>query len=151
MQLSKPAARLSRSRCVGGSAAYAAKFFDPGPSSATIWGFAIACIYLIALSILLITRCMQFIGYPAQYQTPRNLLQRNFSLDDLREVELENLTQRIEEAAKINRDRAEALNRVRIAAALSPLIFLLAALLTVFLRQNQWWQALGQWIRWPWA
>jgi hypothetical protein len=113
---------------VGGSAAYAAKLFDSRAGTATTWAFAIVCGYLIVLSVILIMRCMRFESYPALYQTPENILQPNFSLDALREAELGNLTERIREATAINNRRAAALNRVRIAAALGPLVFLIAAI-----------------------
>lgn len=116
---------------IGGSAAYAAKMFDPGPAAPASWGFAAACAYLVVLSVVLIMRCMRFESYPAQFQTPKNLMQRGFAFDALREVELENLTIRIEDAAGINNRRASVLNKIRVAAALSPVVFLFAAVVAI--------------------
>lgn len=122
---------------VGGSAAYATKMLDPGPAATATWGFAAACAYLSALSIVLIMRCLRFQSYPAQFQTPKNLLQRGFTLNALREVELGNLTLRIEEATKINDQRASALNAIRVATALSPAVFLFAALFAAPIKSSQ--------------
>lgn len=49
--------------------------------------------------------------------------------DALKEVELENLSARIREAQSINDRRAQTLNKVRVAAALTPFVFSAAALL----------------------
>ena len=116
---------------IGGSATYAAKLFEPTSGSASTWGFAVTCVYLIVCSIFLIARCMRFESYPALFQTPTNLMQRAYSLDELREVELENLSDRIREAAAINQRRGQTLNKVRLAAALSPVVFGSAALCAI--------------------
>ncbi len=115
---------------VGGSAAYAAKLFEPVAVSPISAASAAVCIYLVVLSVLLVTRCMVFEGYPALYQNPKNLMQPAYTLEQLREAELANLEERIEEAIAINNIRARRLNRVRLAAALSPVVFLVVALLS---------------------
>jgi hypothetical protein len=70
---------------------------------------------------------MMFASYPALHQEPANLMHPTRSMDEIREAELENLGARITEAASINAMRAKRLNRLRIAAALSPLIFAVVA------------------------
>lgn len=70
---------------------------------------------------------MMFVSYPALYQEPENLMQAAFSIDEIREAEINNLQVRIIEAAGINAKRAKWLNWLRIAAAISPLIFALVA------------------------
>lgn len=113
---------------VGGTAAYAAKLFEPAPLAPVTIAAAATCAYLILLCVLLVSACMLFKSYPALYQDPRNLLQPQHSLDDLREAELHNLQDRISEAKSINAARARRLNAIRFAAAVSPLVFLIAAL-----------------------
>ena len=75
----------------------------------------------------LVAKCMMFVSYPALYQDPKNLLQPTYSINELRAAEINNLDERIAEAANINLKRAKRLNQIRIAAALSPLLFALAA------------------------
>ena len=91
---------------VGGSATYAV-IAEPGGAGLVVVAFAAACVYLIALSILLVWECMMFESYPALSQDPANLMQPEFGLDALREVELENLSKRILDATAINNRRAK--------------------------------------------
>ena len=112
---------------VGGSATYAVRIAEPGGAGPVVVAFAAACVYLIALSILLVWECMMFESYPALSQDPANLMQPEFGLDALREVELENLSKRILDATAINNRRAKRLNALRIAAALTPVGFAIAA------------------------
>lgn len=115
---------------VGGSAAYAAKILEPGSTSPVSIAAAIVCVYLVVLSIVLVVGCMTFQSYPALYQDPKNLMHPAYSLDEVREQEVNNVGERITEAKTINDTRASRLNRLRISAALSPVIFAAAAWLT---------------------
>lgn len=108
---------------IGGSAAYAAKILEDDPASSIEKAAAATCIYMIILALVLVYKCMMFRSYPAAYQDPINLMQPNHTLHQLREAELKNIHDRITEAASINASRANSLNRIRFATALSPLIF----------------------------
>jgi hypothetical protein len=115
---------------IGGSAAYAAKIFEPGPSGPVEIAAAVACVYLIVLAVILVVVCMMFSSYPAQYQNPENLMHAAYSIDEIREEEVKNLGARIKDAADINAKRAKHLNGIRIATALSPFFFAAAAALS---------------------
>lgn len=115
---------------IGGSAVYALKIFDHAPASPLVAASAVVCVYLVALSLGLVMACMMFQPYPALHQDPVNLMQRQHGLTTLREAELLNLNARIQDATRINSRRVLRLNRIRIAAVLSPLVFGLAALLS---------------------
>lgn len=117
---------------VGASAAYGAKLFEPGSSGPIVFASAIVCFYLIALSVALVISCMMFQSYPALHQDPKNLMHPTYSLDAVRQAEVENIGKRIAEAAMINQSRATRLNIFRIATALSPLIFVAAAMSALF-------------------
>jgi len=108
---------------IGGSAAYAAKNFEPGPSGPVDVAAAVACVYLVVLALVLVIVCMRFSDYPALYQNPENLMHPTYSIDAIREEEVKNLGTRIKEAADINAKRAVRLNRIRLAIALSPVLF----------------------------
>ena len=114
---------------VGGSTAYAAKIFESASPGSIAIGAAAVCAYLVALSVLLVLLCMMFQSYPALSQDPRNLMHPTYSLDEIREEEVKNLDDRIADAKKINDTRASRLNRFRIAAALSPVVFVVSAVL----------------------
>lgn len=115
---------------IGGSAAYGAKIFEAGASGPMEIAAAVTCAYLVVLALALVAACMMFISYPALRQDPANLMHPNCSLDEIREAELNNLGERITEAAAINAKRAKRLNRLRIAVALSPLLFAAVAALS---------------------
>lgn len=79
--------------------------------------------YLFVLCAMLVTRCMKIGEFPATTNEPRNLNQEGFPLDALRKVELRNIQDRIDQAARRNAITAQWLNRVRIGAICSPIIF----------------------------
>lgn len=112
---------------IGASAAYAAKIFQPGATSPIEIAAAVTCVYLVVLAVTLVAACMIFVSYPALHQDPVNLMHPTYSIDEIREAEINNLQERITEAAVINTRRAQRLNRLRIAAALSPFLFALVA------------------------
>lgn len=112
---------------VGGSAAYAAKIFESAAPGPIAIASAVVSAYLVALCILLVLRCMMFQSFPALSQDPKNLMHPAYSLEEIREEEVKNIGERIAEAKEINDERAKRLNRFRIAAALSPVVFVVTA------------------------
>lgn len=111
---------------VGGTAAYGAKAFEGGATALELAAIVV-CLYLACLAALLVRLCMLFQGFPALYQEPKNLLQAGqASLDQLREAELRNLQERIEEATTINGKKSKRLNLIRLFAVASPAIFMAA-------------------------
>ena len=114
---------------VGGSAAYAAKIFESPAAGLVAIASAVVCAYLVALCILLVLRCMMFQSFPALSQDPKNLMHPTYSLEEIREEEVKNLGESIVEAKELNDTRAKRLNWFRIAAALSPVVFFVTALI----------------------
>jgi len=106
---------------LGGSLAYAAKAFDEwsslsaGASALTVW--------LSVLSFYLVKKCLMTTAIPQVYNEPRNFLDKNYTIHELREAELVNLQVRIDDAAKRNANLAKHLNRVRRLAIASPVVF----------------------------
>jgi len=86
-------------------------------------GAVVLTIYIFVICVTLVTRCMMIEEFPAITNEPRNLKQDGFPLDILRSVELQNMQCRIDMAAQRNAITAQWLNRLRIAAICSPLIF----------------------------
>ena len=86
-------------------------------------GSVVLTAYLFVLCVVLVTRCMMIKEFPATTNEPRNLNQQGFALDALRSTELKNFQLRIDQAAQRNAITAQWLNRVRLGAIGSPLIF----------------------------
>jgi hypothetical protein len=108
---------------VGGTAAYAAKLFEPGPADPLVVAAAATCGYLAFLSAVLVLACMMFRSYPAQFQEPTNLLIPDATLLQLRDAELLNLDARIKEATLLNATRARSLNSIRLGAVFAIVVF----------------------------
>jgi len=115
---------------LGGVLAYALKLLDSGLISATLVSVAVLTLYLTALCSLLVFKCMKIAPIPAPTNEPKNLYQKDLALDRLREVELDNIQSRIDQAVARNDGTTAWLNRVRVLAVLSPVIFAVALVCT---------------------
>jgi hypothetical protein len=114
----------------GGAMALAIKGFEqpgPIPTPMTI-GAAGLAVWLMIVAALLIIYCMLSTDLPAPTNEPLNLYQPDFDLNSIRIVELKNLDERIKQVAKRNHRVAAWLDRVRLCAIASPLVFLTIAL-----------------------
>lgn len=112
----------------GGASAYTVKLADAHASTWLLSATIAFGICLLVLSGLLILFCLKIEVIPAPTNEPRNLNQPSFSLQSMREDELENLQGRIDETAKRNERVAERLNRIRLCALLTPVIAAAVAL-----------------------
>ncbi len=63
-----------------------------------------------------------FSDYPAVWNEPKNLNNTQHELDLLREYELENIQERIEQATRLNHAKSEWLNRCILAACSTPVV-----------------------------
>jgi hypothetical protein len=113
---------------MGGAMAYAIKGFEQlEPTSLTI-GAAVLAGWLMLSAVLLVVFCMLTTDLPVPINEPQNLYQKGYSLDALKEVELRNLSERINQTAARNHRVSAWLDRTRLFAIISPLIFLLTSL-----------------------
>lgn len=112
---------------IGGSLAYAVKIAEPDGAGAVAVGASAFCAYLVLVAVWLVWGCLLVRNLPAVRNEPGNLAQRGYPLDELREVELKNLQQRILETRTRNDTVARRLNTARILAALSPVVFVAVA------------------------
>lgn len=108
----------------GASLAYAAHIAETNTSFAV--GTLVASAYLFFLAGLLARECLGLIAYPATWNEPRNLNRAEYTLEEIRGWELENIQARIDQAVAINEQRSKWLNRCRLAAAFTPAIAVLA-------------------------
>ena len=112
---------------LGGALTYAAKVFEPQQTGPIPFAATILCVYLTCLAAGLVLRCMLVREIPAVYQSPMNLAQPGFPIDEIREAELTNIEARINDMLAINAGIARALRAIRILAVFSPVIFAIAA------------------------
>lgn len=115
---------------MGGALAYAAPIVDAvamGRKDAMAWGAAAVCAWLAAISVMLIWACLLARPVPTLHNEALALAQRNYALMALREAELTNVQDRTNRAREEVERLAKTLNALRLAAAASPLIFLLGA------------------------
>jgi hypothetical protein len=112
---------------LGGGLAYGAKALEQNSCNWLSVGAMAFTGWFLALSLLLVWKCLMFREMPSIYNEPRNLYQPEFSVHDLREAEIQNLQQRIDMVATSNAIVVRWLNRLRLAAAASPVVFIVAA------------------------
>jgi hypothetical protein len=94
--------------------------------------------YLFVLCVVLVINCVMIKEFPAITNEPRNLNQQGYELDVLRNVELRNIQGRIDQAARRNAITTKWLNRVRIGAICSPLVFAVAIFAAGLVHRGAW-------------
>jgi hypothetical protein len=100
------------------------------PVNTAMAGAIVLCIYFVVLGIYLAAKAFFISEYPSPYQQPKNLLARpDLSIDEVRHGELLNIEERLRETREWISKKALAVNRVRFALILSPLVFLLGAII----------------------
>ena len=99
----------------GGSFAYGVRILEPGATSPVVIGAAVASVWLVATSALTVWKCMMIRPLPALYNEPANIYQPDlpYTGRQMREFELKNIQQRIEDATRRNDSVARWLNIVR--------------------------------------
>jgi hypothetical protein len=110
---------------VGGLAAagaLAVRVLEPAPTPAA-WGAVALGAYLIGLLVWMVRSVIVLGDAPATRSRPGKLAVPGETLSALKLGELARLDERIRQQTAINAARADALNRVYRAAALSPLAF----------------------------
>ncbi len=113
---------------IGAAMAYAVKAFEQPAPTMLAMGAAALCAWLMLTAIILVIFCILATDLPAPTNEPLNLYQKDHPLDIIREVELRNLDARIKQVTARNQRVAAWLDRSRMLAIASPLIFLLTAL-----------------------
>ncbi|KVU77461.1 hypothetical protein WK72_32135 [Burkholderia ubonensis] len=107
---------------IAGASAYIVKLFD---THAAHWLMAAALTFglgLVLLAAVLILRCLKVDNIQAPTNEPKHLYLPAYSLQILREVELENMQARITDLRLRNEAVADRLERIRLYALLVPLI-----------------------------
>lgn len=114
---------------IGGAMTIASKYYEVGKTWTEIaYGAASVAVWLMLLAGVLLQWCIKTKPLAAPSNEPKNIFQPAFSLEAIRQVEIQNLQARIEDITERNRASATWLDRVRYAAICSPLIFVIGAL-----------------------
>ncbi len=120
---------------VGGSVAFVIKLMEAKTIAwPLLWAAASFGGCLIVASIMLVVTCLKVGAYPSPTNEPMRLFQPDYTLDQLRRVELKNLQERINQAAARNGEVATWLNRARFVAITSPGVALAAGFLVAGLQ-----------------
>ncbi|WP_186104940.1 hypothetical protein [Burkholderia gladioli] len=112
---------------LGGGLAYAIKALDQHSVNWLSVGSAAFTVYFLMLSVLLVVKCLMSRELPSIYNEPRNINQPTFTLEQLKDAEIEGLQRRIDAAARSNRRVVVWLNGLRLAAVVSPIVFIVFA------------------------
>lgn len=113
---------------MGGAMAYAIRGFEQTSASALTIGATALSIWLMLAAALLVVFCMLTTDLPAPTNEPMNLYQKEFTTEMIREVELRNLQERIKITTARNHRVAAWLDRTRLLAVISPVVFALTSL-----------------------
>ncbi len=109
---------------MGGTFAYILQELDK-PANVLLLGSIFLCVYFFVLGLYLAWKVFFISDYPSPYQEAQNLLDRpDLSLDEIRCGEIMNMKDRLDESKNWIKGKAMAINRVRLALVLSPLVFL---------------------------
>ena len=87
-------------------------------------------LWLFGIATILTFKCLMFGDYPSVWNEPKNLNQKGYELDQLRQVELENIQARISLATELNCTKSRRLNRCILAACSTPLVGFIAWLVS---------------------
>lgn len=87
-------------------------------------------LWLFAIATVLTLKCLMFGDYPSVWNEPKNLNQKGYELDQLRQFELENIQARISLATALNYTKSRRLNRCVLAACSTPLVGFIAWLVS---------------------
>ncbi len=81
--------------------------------------------WLFGLATVLTVKCLMFGDFPSVWNEPKNLNQKDYKLDELREFELKNLQERINKAMSLNFTKTLRLNKCILAGCFTPVVAIL--------------------------
>ncbi|MBA1446614.1 MAG: hypothetical protein M3H12_07765 [Chromatiales bacterium] len=112
---------------MGGALAYAVKGFEQATLTSLAVGAGMLSAWLMVVGCLLVIKCLLSTWLYAPTNEPKNLYQKDYSLDEMHEAELRNMQVRIEQVIMRNHRVAAWLDRSRLLALASPVVFVIAA------------------------
>ena len=87
-------------------------------------------LWLFCIATLLTLKCLMFGNYPSVWNEPKNLNQKDYELDQLKQFELKNIQARISLATELNYTKSRRLNSFILATCSTPLVGFIAWLVS---------------------
>lgn len=112
---------------MAGAMTYAIKGFETSPITPIAVGALALSLWLMVVGGLLVVFCMLTTSLPAPTNEPANLYQKDFTLEAVKEVELRNIQDRIQDVIARNHRVAAWLDRTRLLALMSPVVYVISA------------------------
>lgn len=114
---------------IGGTLAYAFKAFEGGQVTPAACGAVVVALWFALISSMLMVKCVVTRPLPSLYNEPANIYKPDLGLsaDQIRAFELQNIQSRIEQTKFRNATVAAWLDRGRLAAILTPVVFVAAS------------------------
>jgi len=113
---------------MGGAMAYVVHHADHLTAWHVVGAVAVAA-WLMAAACILVLFCMMAMDLPVPANEPKNLYQTDYDTVALRKVELENVQERIDAVKYRNQYIAGWLNRARLMAVATPVVFIVVSVL----------------------
>lgn len=113
---------------IGGSLAYAVKGIENAAICSLTAGSVAFCAWLMGTAGLLVYFCIMTDDLQTPTNEPMNLYQPEYTVEEIRAVELRNIDSRIKLTIARNQRVAFWLDRVRIMAIASPVVFAITAI-----------------------
>jgi hypothetical protein len=113
------------------SGAGAALYFGMSHSELRLVAITVS-LWLFFLATILTLKCLMFDDFPSIWNEPQNLNIKGYSLERLRQYELENLQTRIKKAILINSKKSKRLNNCIFAACATPIVGAVSWFVSVF-------------------
>lgn len=108
---------------LAGCLAYLGQHVDGKQLQPVAWGALGAAVWLFGVCAALVVRCLRIADVPAITNSGRTLYQPEYTLAQIRKVELGNIDERSEQARQRAVSDSDWLNRLRVVALLAPLAF----------------------------
>jgi len=112
---------------IGGSLAFTVQGLGNKELTPFVAGAAVLAVWLMIVGCLLVIKCILTSELQAPTNEPSHLFQPEYEAEVIRKVELRNIQKRIDLTKARNIDVAYWLDRCRLLALSSPLIFIIAA------------------------
>lgn len=113
---------------IGGTLAYVVKGLEAPQITAITYGLAALSLWLMIVATLLIVKCILTTSLETPTNEPKNLYQKDYDIELLRVVELDNIQLRIDRTTIRNAKVANWLDNCRIALVLSPVVFVVVTI-----------------------
>ena len=118
---------------IGAIVAFAIESSSEEQITPLLMGAIAMTVWLMLVATILVLKCIMTSTLIPPGNEPRNLLLDGYTLGQIKKFELENVQNSIDQTASRNRNIAYWLDKARLSAVASPLIFILALVFEIYL------------------